>query len=136
MFYFLLVFWTHALFHEYCYKTNQKEWTRKITCANLKLCESHLNKVREIKSHEFKASENEYTKQIFNYKGPYGIIFHSNEQCKIAIHFAEHINFGPFGHSFFVIVLFEPESKTLFRVLFSSLCLQIFTFYFGTYRNE
>jgi hypothetical protein len=37
------------------------------------------------------------------------------EQCKLAIHFAEH-NFGPFGHIFFVIVLFEPESKTLLRV--------------------
>ena len=96
-----------------------------------------LNKVREIKSREFIASENEYTTriQVYKYKGPYGIIFHSNEQCKIAIHFAEH-NFGPFGHIFFVIVLFEPESKTLFRVLFSSLCLQIFTFYFGTYRNK
>ena len=37
--------------------------------------------------------------------------------------FAEH-NFGPFGHIFFVIVLFKPESKTLFRMLFSSLCLE------------
>jgi hypothetical protein len=56
------------------------------------------------------------------------------EQCKLAIHFAEH-NFGPFGHIFFVIVLFEPESETtLFRVLLSSLCLQIFIFYFGIYR--
>jgi hypothetical protein len=55
-----------------------------------------LNKVREIKSREFIASENEYTTriQVYKYKGPYGIIFHSNEQCKIAIHFAEH-NFGP-----------------------------------------
>jgi hypothetical protein len=57
-----------------------------------------------------------------------------NEQCgKLAIHFAEH-NFGPFGHNFFVIVSFEPKSKTLFRVLFSSLCLQIVIFYFGIYR--
>jgi hypothetical protein len=56
-----------------------------------------------------------------------------NEQCKLAIHFAEH-NFGPFGHNFFVIVSFEPESKTLFRVLFSSLCLQIVIFYFSIYR--
>ena len=38
-----------------------------------------------------------------------------------------------FGHIFFVTVSFEPESKTLFKVLFSSLCLQIF-FYFGIYR--
>ena len=43
---------------------------------------------------------------------------------------AEH-NFGPFGNIFFVIDLFEPESKTLFNVLFSSLCLQICIFYFG-----
>jgi hypothetical protein len=85
-----------------------------------------LNKVREIKSREFKASENEYTTRIFNT---------SIKVHKIAIHFAEH-NFGPFGHIFFVIVLFEPESKTLFRVLFSSLCLPIVTFYFGTYRNK
>jgi hypothetical protein len=38
--------------------------------------------------------------------------------------FAEH-DFGPFGHIFFVIIiliLLEPESKTLFIVLFSSLC--------------
>jgi hypothetical protein len=48
------------------------------------------------------------------------------------MHFAEH-NFGPFGHIFFVIVLLEPESKTLFIVLFSSLCLQIFIFYFSIY---
>jgi hypothetical protein len=65
-----------------------------------------------------------------------GVIIHSLyysislEQCKVAIHLADH-NFGPFGHIFFVIVLFEPESKTLFRVLFSSLCLQICIFYFG-----
>ena len=56
-----------------------------------------------------------------------------NEQCKLAIHFAKH-NFGPFGHIFFVIVSFEPESKTLFRVLFSNLCLQIFIFYICIYR--
>ena len=43
-------------------------------------------------------------------------------------------NFGPFGHIFFVIVSFEAESKTLFRVLFSSLCLQIFIFYFCIYK--
>jgi hypothetical protein len=56
-----------------------------------------------------------------------------NKQCKLAIHFTEH-NFGPFGHNFFVIVSFEPESKTLFRVLFSSLCLQIVIFYCSIYR--
>ena len=49
------------------------------------------------------------------------------------MHFAEH-NFGFFAHIFFVIVLLEPESKTLFIVLFLSLFLQIFIFYFGIYR--
>jgi hypothetical protein len=53
----------------------------------------------------------------------YFIILYINEQYELAIHFAEH-NFDPFGHIFFVIVLFEPECKTLFRVLFLSLCLQ------------
>jgi hypothetical protein len=56
-----------------------------------------------------------------------------NKQCTLAIHFAKH-NFGPFGHIFFVIILLGPESKTLFIVLFSSLCLGIFFFYFGIYR--
>ena len=46
------------------------------------------------------------------------------------IPFAEH-NFSPFQDIFFVIVLFESQSKTLFRVLFSSLYLQICIFYFG-----
>ena len=46
----------------------------------------------------------------------YGIIIHYMEQCKLAIHFAEN-NFGSFGHIFFVIVLFEPESKTPLSVL-------------------
>ena len=46
------------------------------------------------------------------------------------IPFAEH-NFGPFQDIFFVIVLFESQSKTLFRVLFSSLYQQICIFYFG-----
>jgi hypothetical protein len=60
------------------------------------------------------------------------------EQCKLAIHFAEH-NFGPFGHIFLVIVLFEPESKTLlrlniiiFKLVFSD--FQACIFYFGIYR--
>jgi hypothetical protein len=44
--------------------------------------------------------------------------------------FAEH-NFGPFLDIFFIIVLFESQSKTLFRVLFSSLYRQICIFYFG-----
>ena len=44
--------------------------------------------------------------------------------------FAEY-NFGPSQPIFFVIVLFESQSKTLFRVLFSSLYLQICIFYFG-----
>ena len=46
------------------------------------------------------------------------------------IPFAEH-NFSPFQDIFFVIVLFESQSKTLFRVLFLSLYLQICIFYFG-----
>jgi Cft2 family RNA processing exonuclease len=46
------------------------------------------------------------------------------------IPFAEH-NFGPFQDIFFVIVLFESQSKTLFTVLFSSLYQQICIFYFG-----
>ena len=39
---------------------------------------------------------------------PVGKLVHNittNQQCKLAIHFAEH-NFDPFGHIFFVIVLF------------------------------
>ena len=74
-----------------------------------------------------------HTTRILTSKVWYHISLY-NEQCKLAIHFAEH-NFGPFGHIFFVIASFEPESKTLFRVLFSSLCIQIFVFYyFGIYR--
>ena len=46
------------------------------------------------------------------------------------IPFAEH-NFSPFQDIFFVTVLFESQSKTLFRVLFSSLYPQICIFYFG-----
>ena len=46
------------------------------------------------------------------------------------IPFAEH-NFGPFQDIFFVIVLFESQSKTLFTVLFSSLYQHICIFYFG-----
>ena len=46
------------------------------------------------------------------------------EKCKHCITkvipFTEH-NFGPFGHIFFVVVLFDSQSKTLFPVLFSSL---------------
>ena len=56
------------------------------------------------------------------------------KQCNKMYHkgipFAEH-NFSPFQDIFFVIVLFESQSKTLFRVLFSSLYLQICIFYFG-----
>ena len=78
------------------------------------------------------AKYNNSTTRILTSKVWYHISLY-NEQCKLAIHFAEH-NFGPFGHIFFVIVSFEPESKTLFRVLFSSLCLQILIFYFGLYR--
>ena len=46
------------------------------------------------------------------------------------IPFAKH-NFSPFQDIFFVIVLFESQSKTLFGVLFSSLYLEICIFYFG-----
>ena len=46
----------------------------------------------------------------------------------LAIPFTEN-NCGPFEHIVFVIVLFESPSKTLFRVLFASLYLQIFIFY-------
>ena len=51
-------------------------------------------------------------------------------KCITFCGFAEQ-NFGPIQHIFFVIVLFESESKTQFRVLFSSLYLQICIFYFG-----
>ena len=49
---------------------------------------------------------------------------------RLAIPFAEN-NFGPFEHIIFAIVLFESPSKTLFRVLFASLYLQICIFYHG-----
>jgi hypothetical protein len=52
----------------------------------------------------------------------------SEQKYKLAIPFAEN-NFGPFEHIVFVIVLFESPSKTLFRVLFASLYLQICIFY-------
>jgi hypothetical protein len=52
----------------------------------------------------------------------------SEQKYKLAIHFAEN-NFGPFEHIIFVIVLFESPSKTLFRVFFASLYLQICIFY-------
>jgi hypothetical protein len=51
----------------------------------------------------------------------------SEQKYKLAIHFAEN-NFGPFEHLVFVIVVFEYPSKTLFRVLFASLYLQICIF--------
>jgi hypothetical protein len=47
---------------------------------------------------------------------------------KYRLAFAEN-NFSPFEHIVFVIVLFESPSKTLFRVLFASLYLQICIFY-------
>ena len=43
---------------------------------------------------------------------------------RLALLFAEN-NFGPFKHIVFVIVLFESQSKTLFRVLLACLYLQI-----------
>jgi hypothetical protein len=52
----------------------------------------------------------------------------SEQKYRLAIPFAEN-NFGPFERIVFVIVLFESPSKTLFRVLFASLYLQICIFY-------
>ena len=52
----------------------------------------------------------------------------SERKYRLAIPFAEN-NFGPFEHIVFVIVLFESPSKTLLRVLFASLYLQICIFY-------
>ena len=52
----------------------------------------------------------------------------SEQKYRLAIPFAEN-NFGPFEHIVFVIVLFESPSKTLFRVLFPRLYLQICIFY-------
>jgi hypothetical protein len=52
----------------------------------------------------------------------------SEQKYRLVIPFAEN-NFGPFAHIVFVIVLFESPSKTLFRVLFASLYLQICIFY-------
>jgi hypothetical protein len=57
----------------------------------------------------------------------------SEQKCTrlvLAIPFAEN-NIGPFKHIAFIIVLFESPSKTLFRVLFASLYLQICMFYHG-----
>ena len=59
------------------------------------------------------------------FEGPRGIIFQQItylfEKCKQcitkAIPIAGH-NFGPYEHIFFVVVLFDSESKTLFTVLF------------------
>ena len=53
-----------------------------------------------------------------------------NKMYHKGIPFAEH-NIGPFQDIFFIIVLFESQSKTLFRVLFSSLYQQICIFYFA-----
>jgi hypothetical protein len=52
----------------------------------------------------------------------------SEQKYRLAIPFAEN-NFGPFDHIVFVLVLFESPSKTLIRVLFASLYLQICIFY-------
>ena len=48
----------------------------------------------------------------------------SEQKYRLAVPFAEN-NFGPFEHIVFVIVLLESPLKTLFRVLFASLYLQI-----------
>ena len=47
----------------------------------------------------------------------------SERKYRLAVPFIADHNFGPFGRIFFVIVLFESLSKTLFRVLFLSLFL-------------
>jgi hypothetical protein len=52
----------------------------------------------------------------------------SEQKYRLAIPFAEN-NFGPFERIVFVIVLFESPPKTLFRVSFASLYLQICIFY-------
>jgi hypothetical protein len=51
----------------------------------------------------------------------------SAQKYRLAIPFTEN-NFGPFEHIVFVIVLLESPSKTLSRVLFASLYLQICIF--------
>ena len=61
---------------------------------------------------------------------PKNVLKQCNKMYHKGIPFAEH-NFSPFQDMFFVIVLFESQSKTLYRVLFSSLYLQICIFYFG-----
>ena len=57
------------------------------------------------------------------------------DQPRLAIPFTDH-NFGPLDRIFFVIVPFDSKSKTLCRVLLSSLYLQIFMFYFGISISE
>jgi hypothetical protein len=52
----------------------------------------------------------------------------SEQKYRLAVPFAEN-NFGPFEQIVFVIVLLESPLKTLFRVLFASLYLQICIFY-------
>jgi hypothetical protein len=58
----------------------------------------------------------------------YQIMQLSEQKYRLAVPFAEN-NFGPFEHIIFVIVLLESPLKTLFRVLFASLYLQICIFY-------
>ena len=52
----------------------------------------------------------------------------SEQQYRLAVPFAEN-NFGPFEDIVFVTVFLESPLKTLFRVLFASLYLQICIFY-------
>jgi hypothetical protein len=52
----------------------------------------------------------------------------SEQKYRLAIPFAEN-NFGPLEHIVFVIALLESPLKTLLRVLFASLYLQICIFY-------
>jgi hypothetical protein len=56
-------------------------------------------------------------------------LFEKCKQCiSKAVPFAEH-NFGPFEHIFFVVVLFDSQSKTLFTVLFSFFMLVALVFH-------
>jgi hypothetical protein len=49
-------------------------------------------------------------------------------QCKLAIHiFAEH-NFGPFGHIFFVIVLFYQNPKHYLECYFQAYVFRFSSF--------
>ena len=64
---------------------------------------------------------------------PYHTIYNKLEECKQCItkpYLSPNITSAPFNISFWYSVLFETQSNTLFRVLFSSLYLQFCMFYF------